>query len=708
MGDLLTLKLTSVYDSSEYHLVDDLMVPLLSQSIEYCRGVGYFSSGWLRMAAHGLSDLVSAGGRARLIMSPILEEKDWQAIVIGQHARENDLLRQRLHEAVGEIAESLEQQTLNAFAWMIADNLIDIRFAVPRPGYSGGDYHDKVAYFRDSKNNCVAIHGSYNDSVKGTLNGEAFSVFKSWDAGHRPFIEQHVSRLDRLWNDENPQFHAFRLPEAVREQIVQLRSTHNRPYSLSSESGINLLPAAPCIPKDIKLHDYQNQAIDAWKKNNCQGIFEMATGTGKTYTALGAAVAEQHVRRKLATVILVPYIHLLDQWAKDCEAFGYKPILCGSSQLNWKTTLRAAITDFRLTKSNICVIAVHQTASSEPFLRAFSTISEDQKMLIADEVHGLGARQLRGALQDGFKLRLGLSATPRRWYDEEGTKILFDYFKDVCFEFTLKDAIGRKFLVPYFYRPQLVRLTEEECKQVECLSVVIGRLSGKKSASGLDEQEQACLEKALRDRALVVKKAENKLKILTTLLRALKKQGSGLEYSLFYSPESQHKQVLRALKEEGILAHQFTGNESASTRKRILRQFADGHISSLVAMKCLDEGVDVPATKNAFFLASTTNPKEFIQRRGRILRRSANKDRAEIYDFIVVPDEGTALSVATYLLEREMPRFAEFSDLAENGFAARSILRPILDQYQMLHLLDMKPWDVYQRQNPQVRDDPQE
>jgi superfamily II DNA or RNA helicase len=706
MSDLTSFSLNTVYDSSEYDLIEDLIIPLLSNSNEYCRGVGYFSSGWLRMAAEGLSNFVSIGGKAKLIMSPILDEKDWQAIVLGQLARENEVLRNNLESAIDDLAKSLERQTLNTFSWMIADELLDIRFAVPRAGFYGGDYHDKVAYFRDTSGNCVAIHGSFNDSIKGTLNGEAFSVFRSWDEGQIPFIKQHMSRLDRLWNNENPQFHAFVLPEAIRQQIVKLRNTSERPYSLPiSALNYNKNKTSPDIPAGIHLHDYQEEAIKAWNENNCCGIFEMATGSGKTYTALAATVKEIKRRKKLAVVILVPYIHLLDQWKKDCVAFGFDPILCGSSNLKWKSELRSAVSDFRLTKPYLCVIAVHQTACSDTFLRAFDKIPKDQKLLIADEVHGLGARQLRNALQNSFEFRLGLSATPKRWYDEEGTQILFDYFKKVCFEFTLEDAINRKFLVSYRYEPQLVHLTPNEEQDISDLSILIGQLLGKKKSNILNEAEQICLEKALRNRALIVKKAELKMDVLRKLIHRMKNEHRDLRYSLFYSPEGQHQDILLFLKDQGIMAHQFIGEDSSSERKRILKQFDNGHITSLVAMKCLDEGVDIPATRTAFFIASTTNPKEFIQRRGRVLRRCINKQRSLIYDFIVVPSDDTPDDVAKYLLEREMPRFAEFADAAENCFDARSIIRPILDRHQMLYLLDMKPWDVYHQHNLETRDE---
>lgn len=704
MPDLSLLEIRPVYDSADCHLVNDLIIPLLSHSIEYCRGVGYFSSGWLKIAASGLAALASNGGTARLVMSPILEERDWKAIVLGHLARQSDVLRKTLERSLEELAQSLETDTINTFAWMIADGLIDIKLAVARAGYKGGDYHDKVAYFRDSCGNIVAIHGSFNDSIKGTLNGEAFSVFRSWESGQKAFVTQHVQRLDRLWCNENPQFLSFELPEAIRQQIVQLRNTCTRPYEIGG--ALKCTPEqVPHIPQNLELYDYQCEAIQAWQANNCCGIFEMATGSGKTYTALGAGIKELENRRKLAIVILVPYLHLLYQWKDDCLAFGFQPVLCGSSCDKWQSALRSAISDFRLSGNHLCVIAVHQTATTKSFLRAFDYIPETSKMLIADEVHALGACQLRKALQNSFKIRLGLSATPRRWYDDAGTGILFDYFDKICYEFSLNDAINRDFLVPYQYKPQLVNLTQHEETTISELSSLIGQLFAKQATHGLMEIEQLALEKALRNRALVVKQAANKITALTELLDQLRSEHVDFRHSLFYSPEGRHGDILQLLKREGIMCHQFIGEDSPSARQQILEDFDKGRIMSLVAMKCLDEGVDVPSTQSAFFMSSTTNPREFIQRRGRVLRRFPGKSRASIYDFVVVPSLTTPDDVACYILQREMPRFAEFADTAENSFTSRSILRPLLDKYQMLHLLDMKPWDVYRTQRPEMKDE---
>lgn len=692
-SNLISLNLKCVYDSEIDNLVEDVFVPLLSNSKNYYRGVGFFSSGWLSLASEGLAELISSGGKAHIIMSPILDVKDWESIVNGYNDQYTEFLNDNLERSVDEIKKNLKSETLNTFAWLISDNLIELRFAIPRKNYSGGDYHDKIAIFMDDKNNVVAVHGSQNDSIKGSLNGEALSVFKSWDDGQYPFVENHLNRLIALWKNQNTQFHTYDIPEVIKKKIVKLRTSDDRPYVLPDEREEEGMPK---IPGNITLYDYQKDAINSWCDNGYHGLFQMATGTGKTFTSIGAYL-ELLKKKKVALVILVPYVHLLDQWKTECELFGLNPVLCGSSSPKWRVELRSAISNYKILQNNLCVIAVHKTASSDDFLRNIKRLPSDELMMIADEVHGLGSNILRGALDESYRYRLGLSATPSRWYDEDGTSTLISYFDKVCFEFSLKEAIDEGFLVPYMYYPKLIEVTEEEEYEIERLSLVIITLMTKLSNDSLTEKESLTLERTLRDRARIVKGSKNKFSVLRSHLKELNQNPETLEYSLFYVPDSSHKTILKMLKNENIFASQFIGVDSPQRRREVIKDFEEGMIRSIVAMKCLDEGVNVPSTKTAFFLASTTNPKEFIQRRGRVLRQSkrTGKKIAVIYDYIVIPRKNSSRIVSKYLLEREMPRFAEMVDISRNRFEAREIVRPILDHHQMLNLIDLKPWELY-------------
>jgi hypothetical protein len=194
---LKELILYPVYDSAEYNLINDLIVPLLSNSNSYRRGVGFFTSGWLKLASQGLVQLINNGGKAQIILSPIMEKKDWRHFSL-EVARRDEILKDSLLINIENIADGLEKETLNTLSWMIADNILEFKFAVPVDWMQGGDYHDKVALFVDAVGDKVAIHGSFNDSIKGSLNGEAFSVFKSWVEGHIPFVEQHENDTTTL------------------------------------------------------------------------------------------------------------------------------------------------------------------------------------------------------------------------------------------------------------------------------------------------------------------------------------------------------------------------------------------------------------------------------------------------------------------------------------------------------------------------------
>ena len=697
---LRSLNLKSVYDSSDCDLVADLIVPLLSNSQQYFRGVGYFSSGWLKVASDGIVRLVEAGGRASVIMSPILDERDLQAMTKGEEAKDNPILRKALLDGLGELRVSLKSDTLNCLAWLIADELLDIRFAIPRPGWTGGDYHDKVAVFSDSSGDVVAIHGSYNDSIKGTLNGEAFSVFRSWVSGHESFVEQHQKRLLSLWEGANPKFFSYKIPDAVRNEFIKLRTTLTPPYGTFGTNNPSR-KSAITVPAGRVPRPYQCEAIKQWVNNDFCGIFEMATGTGKTITSLLAATELSKREAPIAVVILVPYLHLQEQWADTCKEFGLNPILCGSQNSHWYLQAKSKTRDFNSgALESISIIAVHDTAATDQFGDLIHGIRKGRRLLIADEVHNLGARQLRKSLLSDFECRLGLSATPQRWFDDDGTKLIMDYFRGICFSYPIETAIG-KHLVPYSYTPVIVNLLPDEMTEYEVLSQRIGLVVSKEKPT-LDDEKR--LKMLLIQRSAIISSARSKLLTLVAMLKdRISETAAGrprIQHTLVYCGPGQHLNVLRDIAGLGIRCHEFVHTVALSERSKLLRQFDNGDIDVLVAVKCLDEGVDIPSTQTAYFLASTSNPREFVQRRGRILRCFPGKERAEVYDFLTFPEKSywsTKRDIDKGLLQREMPRFAEFSGIAENRFECRKAVWDILDTYEMLNLLDEKPWDIYHR-----------
>jgi superfamily II DNA or RNA helicase len=682
---LQALHFSSTLDSSSADLIADFFVPALTSAVCYDRGVGYFSSGWLRITAKGMLAFAANGGRARWVTSPILQEEDWQALQSGEQARFDPILRAAIARNIMDLEHALEHDTLSALAWMVADNVLDFRLALPTNKLTGGDFHDKFGIFTDKEGDQVSFNGSYNESIQGTRNYESIKIFRSWESAFTPLVQADVVRFDRLWNNQDPNVFVFALPEAAHAQILQLRK-HERPYPLPpwlkqpvlKEQNVAYQTIQPVIPSSIQLRPYQNEAIDAWFVHRCRGLFEMATGTGKTITALAASAKLYQREGRLTVIITVPYQHLVDQWRDEAQAFGYQPILAYQSKAKWLEELNHTILDFIGGYRNfISVITTHTTFASPDFQATIARLN-GPVLLIADEAHHLGAEHRRHHYPTNVPFRLALSATPDRWFDDAGTAALRAYFGSTVFSFPLEKAIGVS-LTPYYYYPHLVELTEDELAEYRALTLKIARLFGK------DEPDAASmLELLLMRRARLLNVASNKLVVLSQLIDRAKQ----IDHTLFYCAPGQIDDVVRLLGwEKGLLLNRFTAEESNAERQQRLADFARGEIQALVAMKCLDEGVDVPTTRTAYFLASSGNPREFIQRRGRILRKSPGKEYSVIHDLIAVPPPATEDSetfpIERSILRHEMQRFKEFAEPALNKHEALDVIWDLATHYEL-------------------------
>lgn len=669
--------LPSTIDSSTANMAEELYVPALSASVRYDRGVGFFSSGWLRMVAEGLVAFAAHGGKARVITSPILAADDWEALQLGDTARTNPMLYHMISRDIQDLKFQLEHETLSALAWMVADGVLTFKLALPQNKLAGGDFHDKFGIFTDAESHQVSFNGSPNESIQGFHNYESNKIFKSWEPAFAPLVEADVRRFERLWGNEDPNVRVFELPEAAREQIIRLR-VGERPYPEPEwvklpqikEAAPTYQPARPHIPTQIILRPYQDEAIDAWFAHQCHGLFEMATGTGKTITALAASSRLYDQKGRLAVIIAVPYQHLVDQWHEEAREFGYKPILAYQSKSSWLEPLNHEIIDFNGGyRPFISVITTHDTFISADFQASIGRLREPA-LLIADEVHHLGAERSRQNYPEHIPYRLALSATPDRWFDDVGSVALRGYFGETVFSFTLEQAIGIS-LTPYYYYPHLVSLSDEEMEAYEALSLKIARLINEE-----DAEKQAALKMLLIKRANLLNTAVNKLEKLSELLD----RESYLEHTLFYCAPGQIDEVIKLVGwEKGILINQFTAEEKPKERQRLLASFAIGELQALAAMKCLDEGVDVPSTRTAYFLASSSNPREFIQRRGRILRKAVGKDHSIIHDLIAVPPatfnkESATFSAERSIIRRELQRFKEFANPALNKHQALDVI----------------------------------
>ncbi len=418
-----------VLDNSTNDVQNDFFVPALSASIRYDRGVGYFSSGWLRTVSVGIVQFAANHGRMRLITSPILDADDWEAIQLGDQANQDSRLHSILARNIDDLGKSLNADTLSALAWMIADGILAIRLALPVNKLAGGEFHTKFGIFFDADGNKVSFEGSNNETVRGVSgNFERFKVFCSWKTEHKDFVDADVAKFVLLWENRDPNLRIFDLPEAAREQILKLR-TSERPYPeppwieemrLAREANSRYQRPRPYIPSSIELRGYQTDAIDAWFKANCRGLLEMATGTGKTITALAGSSRLFDRTKRLAVIIAVPYQHLVNQWAEEAILFGYQPILAYISKARWLDDLNHQILDFNGGyRDFISVIVTHTTFADQDFQAALARL-QGPALLIADEAHHLGAERSRQHYPHQIEYRLALSATPDRWFDDVG------------------------------------------------------------------------------------------------------------------------------------------------------------------------------------------------------------------------------------------------------------------------------------------------
>ena len=681
---LTDLELKNIYRNSTNEILNDLVIPLLKESKVYYRGVGFFTSNWIKLVTTGIGNLIKNSGKIYLITSPKLSQEDWDAISIGNKAKTDMVLYESIKRSIDDEFDIFSKyQCLNMFSWLIADGILELKFAICKN--KKGMYHDKIAIFEDELNNRVCLHGSFNDSLQATYNGESMSVFRSWNDGQEEYIDDHLTEFLNMWNNQSDFYEVIDTPESVKKEFQKYK-LDNRPYETKNRSEIHL-------PKFIeKLNDYQEEAIQAIIKNRWSGILEMATGTGKTITSLAISQKFYEEKNKIFLIVIVPFNHLVTQWEKNILSFGYKvPVKCNESKNNWYNTLIRKIRNYNSGITNIeCVVTTYTTFSTDGFQMLINKIKENI-VLIADECHYAGSKSLRYKLPKFINVKIGLSATPQRWFDEEGTLYIKEYFNDTAYVYDMEEAIKNGFLTEYYYTPEVIRLNADEYELYKNLTSKIIKLLQR----GETVEEESNLQKLILKRADIISNAENKLSVFLDQIKTQYERGD-INNTLVYCAKGQSKLITKYLSELGISAHEFTYDVSNINRKKVLDAFAKGEIEVLVAIKCLDEGVDVPSTKTAYFLSSTSNPREFIQRRGRILRKHKDKHKSQIIDYIVFPPEGMEnLSIDTSIIEKDMPRFAEFAKYSFNEFNAKNSMRKYLEPYNLEYLMEKLPWELY-------------
>ncbi len=707
--------LLSHYRSGVSNLGRDFFAPCLRFCTEYKRAVGYFSSKALLAWLECLPRFETNAVKIHLLISPELSVEDRSALETamdeGERQRLREITADRLIQALLETSGTAEVNRVKLFAWMVANEYLVLRFAFPEHVERPGIFHEKIGIFQFPWGDRVAFTGSANESESGyERNYESIDVYRSWIEGDKERVEVKRSQFEEAWAAKaiglkvlplSPESAALIRSAAPSEKpVIASKDVSHRPTAKENPAAYepapsdSLLNGCPSLPGWLTLRPYQKTAIANWFANKGRGTLKMATGSGKTITALAIATELYQIQQLRAIIIVCPYRHLVTQWAKECQRFGLNPILAFESVKHWQGNLSSQLYGTRAGHQPfLTVITTNATLISPSFQSQLAHFPQGT-LIVGDEAHNLGARRLAESLPSNIPHRLALSATPERYFDESGTQTLYDYFGKVLEpEFTLADAIAQGALVHYLYYPILVELTETEAQRYIVLTTKIRRLIG----MGDPEDENPALTPLLMERSRLVGSAANKLVALRELM------GDRLDtaHTLFYcgdgtvenevskTSEQQLAAVARLLGHElGYRVNTYTAETTLEERADLQDLFESGELQGLVAIRCLDEGVDIPAIQTAVILASSNNPRQFVQRRGRILRPHPLKQRATLFDMIVVPPEvdRDTFEIERQLLRKELIRFVEFADLADNAGEARLKLLPLQQQYGLLDL----------------------
>lgn len=647
----------------------------------------------------------------RLVASPVLSEDDINAIESGYLQRDEAIARAVEREFNPASAPDPVQERLGFLAWMIQENLLEIKLAVVESAGKLGIYHEKVGIFEDEDDNVVVFVGSANESLGGYVsNFETFDVFCSWRSEDSDRVADRMQDFEALWADLTPSLRVLSFPRAAKEKLLEVRPTHlpKRDPDEKPDDGDGkdrTRPGitgwgAPTKPDGLELRKYQQKAVAAWLGADGRGSWRMATGTGKTINALSAITQVHKLLGKYGTglgvVVVAPLRHLVSQWASEARRFGIDPLQCMGTKRAWAGMLSDGFAGVENGYHKFFMaIVTNDSFRSDEFqsvIRGFS----GRLMLVADEMHNLGAPALLAQLPENALYRLGLSATPERWYDEAGTAALVDYFGGIVYQLDIDEAIGLGALCHYNYFPQVVHLGDDELESYIEISKKIAQLVGRSGVDSGEFKDSPQLSALMIKRARILAVAGDKLRRLREVAVELKNSS----HNLFYCGDGQVERVsmesqrqLDAVvhlvgREIGMRVNSYTADTPLETREDLRDRFASGDLQGIVAIRCLDEGVDIPATRRALILASSSNPRQFIQRRGRVLRPSPGKDVAEIHDFVVAPtaeDLGDEVfNIERRLFARELQRVVEFASIADNGPQAMAQLLSLRQEYNLL------------------------
>lgn len=727
MTRLRKLDWQPTYSTDKDNLITSFYLPSLRASNTYWRAVGYFSSKVLALISPAIENFYAQDGKMRIIASPALTEEDQSAIMLahkqrdsGENLRNDETVIACLRRYLdpNRLESSEERLRLQLLTGMIRDGLLELRIAIR--AHENGEvdlYHEKIGIFADLQDDYVTFNGSPNETWNGWVrNAESFALHRSWGA------ETEHARSERLlfketWQGQRPGVSLFQLSDHVTSYLFDKfppldpddlkqrgAATIQLPVALTEkEQGLSLK-----YPEYLAngLRSYQQECIDGWFEADCRGTFALATGTGKTVIALAAAsrFAQERASNGESTLVLIvaPTKDLTKQWQSNAIDFNFPTTICSSDNKGWYEKLRIAISGLGASEPGVwCAIVTADTLSGKEWVHISAIIDklDGNFLIVGDEMHALGTQRRLESLptRSGPGVgRMGLSATPKRHQDDEGTEELIAYFGDVLARIDIAEAIQLGALTPYTYNPVIVHLSEDEHKEFERLSKEIGRAW--QSCAGNDQRFYGIAGKYLNERVRLLSHAKEKAQEGIELIKA----GRKTKYQILYTGEGAHpltgtvqiEQFVAELRRVGMSANKYDHKTSADQRKMNLEMFRNGDLDVLIAMRCLDEGIDIPEARRGVILASTQNPRQFVQRRGRLLRRAPGKISAELVDVLCLPArplfKGSDAQLAERnLVARELSRALELAEASNNGkYAPPEALTEIASYYDLFELTE--------------------
>ena len=726
------------YRPGEYNSPEKFFNDGLENSNEFDLQLGYFSSATISVLADGFATFISKGGKMRLVINHIVSTEDKDAISKGLKGGFINCFDLTDFDQLRKTFDEYTQQFFECLAFLIYHKRIDIRIIKPRN--KKGISHTKSGQFRDG-DSTTSFTGSANFTISGLFNNlEEIKIDRSdsLDVMTRKRIESQSEEFNSIMRGTKRNIEYLspeNLISAIKtnygdkdiEELLDVEAKlrkikHDKKVQeLKQQESVVSEPIEeilPCFPFPSGPRDYQQLAFDNWKNNGQKGLFAMATGTGKTITSLNCLLEIYKRKGYYKAIILVPTITLVNQWEQECRKFRFSNIIkVYSKNLVWRDEVERVHFNEKYKSDkdpevSYIIISTYASYSREKVFNVLNGFDKRRVLVIADECHNMGSGSLVKRLKEiPYLRRIGLSATPERQFDENGNNKLRKFFgseEHYTYEYSMKEAIDKGVLCRYMYYPHIVKLTSDEMDAYLELSEKISRYFNYNTCS-FDEQDEM-LKRLLLARKRIIHKAVNKLAMFKEIIQKRFEEKGNLKYSLIYVPEGNrpdyldsaddfdHTEEIADDNDAEHLINQYTLavteiDRSVTVRKfvsgqqdreEILSDFAAGKLHVLTSMKCLDEGVDVPRSELAIFCSRTGNPRQFIQRRGRVLRTHKDKKMAELHDLVVVPEvspNSNSYRMEQSLLRGELARVNNFALLSENPSYSEMELRGVLDHY---------------------------